>query len=92
MTQLLTDEAGNFWSNSGAYTDWMQQSMGSLANRTLKHIAMPGSHDAGMGIFNPGTIGAHFANTQTQYLDSTNSSWPDRATSIFALSCQMDSG
>lgn len=30
---------------------------------------MPGSHDAGMGTFSPGTVGAHFANTQTQYLD-----------------------
>ena len=66
---LSTDPAGTWWSNSGTYTDWMQQSMGSLANRTLKHICMPGSHDAGMGAFHPGTIGAHFANTQTQYLD-----------------------
>lgn len=30
---------------------------------------MPGSHDAGMGTFTGGTIGAHLANTQTQYLD-----------------------
>lgn len=66
---LSTDEAGQFWSNSGTYTDWMQQSMGSLANRTLKHVCMPGSHDAGMSTFRPGTVGAHFANTQTQYLD-----------------------
>jgi hypothetical protein len=66
---MSTDEAGQWWSNSGTYTDWMQQSMGSLANRTLKHICMPGSHDAGMSMLKPGTIGAHFANTQTQYLD-----------------------
>ena len=66
---MSTDEAGQWWSNSGTYTDWMQQSMGSLANRTLKHICMPGSHDAGMSSFRPGTVGAHFANTQTQYLD-----------------------
>jgi hypothetical protein len=66
---MSTDEAGKWWSNSGTYVDWMQQSMGSLSNRTLKHICMPGSHDAGMGKFNPGTVGAHFANTQTQYLD-----------------------
>ncbi|KAG9192105.1 hypothetical protein G6011_10839 [Alternaria panax] len=66
---MSTDEAGSWWSNSGTYSDWMQQSMGSLANRTLKHICMPGSHDAGMGTFRPGTIGAHFANTQTQYLN-----------------------
>lgn len=66
---MSTDEDGKWWSNSGTYVDWMQQSMGSLANRTLKHICMPGSHDAGMGRFSPGTVGAHFANTQTQYLD-----------------------
>ncbi|KAF2115824.1 PLC-like phosphodiesterase [Lophiotrema nucula] len=66
---LSTDEAGQFWSNSGATTDWMQQSLGSIGNRTLKHITMPGSHDAGMSTFNPGTIGANFANTQAQYLD-----------------------
>lgn len=30
---------------------------------------MPGSHDAGMSSFKSGTVGAHFANTQTQYLD-----------------------
>jgi hypothetical protein len=66
---MSTDEAGQWWSNSGTYVDWMQQSMGSLANRTLRHICMPGSHDAGMSRFTPGTIGANFANTQTQYLD-----------------------
>jgi hypothetical protein len=66
---MSTDEAGRWWSNSGTYTDWMQQSMGSLGNRTLKHICMPGSHDAGMSVFKPGTFGANFANTQTQYLD-----------------------
>ncbi|KAF3048876.1 hypothetical protein E8E11_003659 [Didymella keratinophila] len=66
---MSTDEDGQWWSNSGTHVDWMQQSMGSLANRTLKHICMPGSHDAGMGTFSPGTVGAHFANTQTQYLD-----------------------
>ncbi|KAH3980547.1 hypothetical protein HBH64_049320 [Parastagonospora nodorum] len=66
---MSTDEAGQWWSNSGTYVDWMQQSMGSLANRTLRQICMPGSHDAGMSTFKPGTIGANFANTQTQYLD-----------------------
>ncbi|KAF1842531.1 PLC-like phosphodiesterase [Cucurbitaria berberidis CBS 394.84] len=66
---MSTDEAGQWWSNSGTYTDWMQQSMGSLANRTLKQICMPGSHDAGMSTFRPGTVGANMANTQTQYLD-----------------------
>ncbi|KAF2738186.1 PLC-like phosphodiesterase [Polyplosphaeria fusca] len=66
---LSADEAGAYWSNSGTTTDWMQQSLGSLGNRTLKEIAMPGSHDAGMSTFTPGTIGANYANTQAQYLD-----------------------
>lgn len=66
---MSTDEAGDWWSNSGMTTDWMQQGMGSLGNRTLKQICMPGSHDAGMGTFKAGTVGAHFANSQTQYLD-----------------------
>ncbi|KAF2473247.1 PLC-like phosphodiesterase [Lindgomyces ingoldianus] len=63
------DEAGQFWSNTGTTTDWMQQGLGSLGNRTLKQICMPGSHDAGMSTYKPGTIGANFANTQAQYLD-----------------------
>ncbi|CAI6340076.1 unnamed protein product [Periconia digitata] len=66
---MSTDEAGDWWSNSGDLTDWMQQSMGSIGNRTLKQICMPGSHDAGMSEFDPGTIGASFQNSQTQVLN-----------------------
>jgi len=67
---LTTDDSGTFWSSSGTATvDWMQQGLGTLGNRTLRQICMPGSHDAGMSVFRPGTVGAHFANTQTQYLD-----------------------
>jgi hypothetical protein len=66
---MSTDEAGDWWSNSGLGVDWMQQSLGSIGNRTLKMICMPGSHDAGISNFKPGTVGAHFANSQTQYLN-----------------------
>jgi hypothetical protein len=66
---MSTDEAGQWWSNSGTYIDWMQQSMGSLVNRTLKHICMPGSHDAGMSTFTGGAGGASYINTQAQYLN-----------------------
>lgn len=66
---VSTDELGDWWSNAGDLTDWMQQSLGSLGNRTLKHICMPGSHDAGMSEFDPGTIGAHWTNSQTQVLN-----------------------
>lgn len=66
---MSTDEAGVWWSNSGTTTDWMQQSLGSIGNRTLKQICMPGSHDAGMSSFKAGTVGATYENSQTQYLN-----------------------
>lgn len=66
---VSTDELGDWWSNAGDLTDWMHQSLGTLGNRTLKQICMPGSHDAGMSSFDPGTIGAHFSNSQTQVLN-----------------------
>lgn len=66
---ISVDEAGDWWSNSGDTTDWMQQCIGSIGNRTLKQISMPGSHDAGMSTFDAGTVGATFANSQTQYLN-----------------------
>ncbi|OCK83889.1 PLC-like phosphodiesterase [Lepidopterella palustris CBS 459.81] len=69
---LSADESGAFWSNSAPPVDWMQQSLGSLGNRTLRHICMPGSHDAGMSSYSPGTVGANFENTQAQYLDMYN--------------------
>ena len=69
---LSADESGAFWSNSAPPVDWMQQSLGSLGNRTLKHICMPGSHDAGMSSYSPGTVGANFENTQAQYLNIYN--------------------
>jgi hypothetical protein len=66
---VSTDELGDWWSNAGDLTDWMQQSLGMLGNRTLKQICMPGSHDAGMSSFDAGTIGAHWTNSQTQLLN-----------------------
>lgn len=47
----------------------MQQSMGSLANSMLIHVFLPVSHNADIGTFSSGTVGAHFANTQTQYME-----------------------
>ncbi|KAF2814969.1 PLC-like phosphodiesterase [Mytilinidion resinicola] len=69
---MSTDESGAIWSNGAPPIDWMQQSLGSIGNRTLRHICMPGSHDAGMSSYSPGTVGANFENTQAQYLDMYN--------------------
>lgn len=49
-------------------TAWMQANIGTLGSRPLKHIAIPGSHDAGMYTLNGGTAFSDSANTQTQTL------------------------
>ncbi|KAJ6510441.1 PLC-like phosphodiesterase [Mycena sanguinolenta] len=48
--------------------DWMQANIGLLGSRPLKHISIPGSHDAGMSQINGGTFFSDAANTQTQTL------------------------
>jgi len=49
-------------------TDWMQANIGTLGARPLRHICIPGSHDAGMSQINGGTAFSDAANTQTQTL------------------------
>ncbi|KAJ7607953.1 PLC-like phosphodiesterase [Roridomyces roridus] len=49
-------------------TDWMQANIGLLGSRPLIHIAIPGSHDAGMSVIGAGTAFSDAANTQTQTL------------------------
>ncbi|KAF7352011.1 PLC-like phosphodiesterase [Mycena venus] len=49
-------------------TDWMQANIGTLGSRPLRHICIPGSHDAGMSQINGGTAFSDAANTQTQTL------------------------
>ncbi|KAF9022695.1 PLC-like phosphodiesterase [Hymenopellis radicata] len=49
-------------------TDWMQANIGTLGSRPLRHICIPGSHDAGMSEINGGTAFSDAANTQTQTL------------------------
>jgi hypothetical protein len=66
------DDAGTYWSNSNPPVDWMHQSLSTLGNRKLKHICMPGSHDAGMSEINAHTVGVTYENTQTQLLNIYN--------------------
>lgn len=44
----------------------MSDNLSSLGNKTLRQICMPGTHDAGMGTFVPGTAFAAPCNTVTQ--------------------------
>jgi len=51
--------------------NWMQANLSTLGNRTLRNLAIPGSHDAGMSSFsdNSKTGFATEDNTRTQKLD-----------------------
>jgi hypothetical protein len=69
---LSADESGTFWTNSNPPVDWMHQSYNSLGHRKLKHICMPGSHDAGMSTLGSHTIGVTYMNTQTQLFNFYN--------------------
>ncbi|TNE53860.1 MAG: hypothetical protein EP338_10045 [Bacteroidetes bacterium] len=48
---------------------WMELSLDTIGNKTLKDICIPGSHDAGMSKSINQTVGAHECNTVTQTLD-----------------------
>lgn len=56
---------GSFTSNNPS-VDWMHQNLDMLGDRKLRHISMPGSHDAGMSEFNIHTGLVRDTNTLTQ--------------------------
>ncbi len=47
-------------------TPWMQANLDKLGEKTLRQLCLPGSHNAGMGIFTSGTPFASPCNTLTQ--------------------------
>lgn len=65
VTFILTGTPGNYWS-SNTPPNWMQQLRSVIGNKPLRHVAIPGSHDAGMSIIGTSTAFANSENTQTQ--------------------------
>ncbi|KAK8237512.1 PLC-like phosphodiesterase [Phyllosticta capitalensis] len=65
---VLGGADGSYTSN-GASVDWMHQNLATLGNRKLRHICMPGSHDAGMSTFGTHTDLVDKQNTITQKFD-----------------------
>jgi hypothetical protein len=51
------------WSSTP--TGWIKALYPVIKDRQLRHVVMPGSHDAGMGVWTDGWLGVP-ANTQTQ--------------------------
>lgn len=47
-------------------TAWMQSNLNKMGGKTLRQLCLPGTHDAGMGIFSSGTPFASVCNTVTQ--------------------------
>lgn len=62
---VLAGTVGNFSSNIMP-TGWMEANMGTLGNRTLRQLCIPGSHDAGMSVCEHATAFASRCNVQTQ--------------------------
>ncbi|KAI9375354.1 pectate lyase superfamily protein-domain-containing protein [Aspergillus egyptiacus] len=69
---LTGSEEYGFWSSASPPTGWMGSIMDVIGPRKLKHVCMPGSHDAGMYKLDGKTTGANEENTITQYLNFYN--------------------
>lgn len=63
---VLAGSEGHFMSTD-LPTDWMQKSLGTIGNRTLRHVCIPGSHDAGMSVLRAHTAFIKDSNVLTQY-------------------------
>lgn len=69
VTFYLSGEQGNLYANNPP-VDWMHSTLDVIGNKTLQDIAIPGSHDAGIGPdVEYGTFGVNENNVKTQQLD-----------------------
>jgi len=67
---ITGNEEIGYWSGTNPSLEpWMSTFIDKLGERKLKHICMPGSHDAGMYKLNGKTPVATQKNTQTQILN-----------------------
>lgn len=66
---LAGDEDVGYISSAEPATAWMQSIMNVIGDWKLKHVCMPGSHDAGMSTIDGHTAHSDWSNTQTQWLD-----------------------
>ncbi|KAF4548363.1 Glucan 1,3-beta-glucosidase-like protein 1 [Elsinoe fawcettii] len=65
---LVGSESFGYWSVNPPVT-WMRDTLSIIGERKVKHICMPGSHDAGISLINGKTLASNQDNTQTQILD-----------------------
>lgn len=66
VTFVLAGEAGNYLVGGQQSGAWMQHNLELLGSQPLRHLCLPGAHDAGMSVYNSGTAFASTCNTITQ--------------------------
>lgn len=66
VTFVLAGEPNYFQVSGQQSGPWMQNTLPALGAQPLRHLCMPGSHDAGMSVLNSGTAFAQVCNTVTQ--------------------------
>lgn len=71
MTFVLAGVEGKFVSTNMP-TDWMQQTLGTIGYRALRHVCIPGTHDAGMSVLGSHTVFINNGNVLTQYTSIGN--------------------
>jgi hypothetical protein len=69
---LTGSETYGYWSSASPPAGWMGSIMDVIGPRKLKHVCMPGSHDAGMYKLDGKTPSANEGNTLTQWLNIYN--------------------
>jgi hypothetical protein len=65
---LTGDDKIGYYVNQAPPKNWMHSIVGVLAQRKLKYVTMPGSHDAGMSLISQAESGNE-DNTQTQFVN-----------------------
>ncbi|OJD12350.1 hypothetical protein AJ78_07043 [Emergomyces pasteurianus Ep9510] len=66
---LAGSEKEGYWSSHSPPVAWMSSIIHIIGDRKLKHVCMPGSHDAGMSKLDGHTQFSNEGNTVTQYLN-----------------------
>ncbi|KAI1863819.1 uncharacterized protein JN550_009317 [Neoarthrinium moseri] len=66
---LTGSEQYGYWSSTNPPVAWMKSILPIIGDRMLKHVCIPGSHDAGMSKIDGHTGAGTASNTQTQVLD-----------------------
>ncbi|KAL2889667.1 PLC-like phosphodiesterase [Ceratocystis lukuohia] len=66
---LVGSDLDGYWTSQNPPVAWMQASRYIIGDRKLKHVCMPGSHNAGMSTINSRTTFVTPSNAQNQILD-----------------------